>query len=339
MGENVSPLLNKNILFFSQYFFGYENKIRDKFIELGASVDMFDEMSIKKPFERALLKVSSNIFTSKTNSYYHTILNQLGRKSYDYILFIDCEMPTNQVLDECKRLFPEAKMCLHLWDSIENLRGVPDKFHYFDIVTSFDPDDCDKYKLVFRPLFFCDEYRVQNTKHGYKYDMSFIGTIHSDRFKILRKIKSNLPKRKMFIYPYLQSKFIYYFYLATKSEFRGTELSNFRFKKISATSIAEAVEKSKTIIDIQHPKQTGLTMRTLEMVGMNKKLITTNQDICRYDFYHPNNICVIDRDNPKINAEFFNTPYEQIPDVIYEKYSITSWILDVLGITKNNFIR
>lgn len=334
MCENSSPLLNKNILFFSQFFFGYENKICEKFIEMGASVDMFDEMSIKKPFERALLKVSSNIFSHKTNSYYHDILSKLKGKKYDYILFIDCEMSTLQVLDACKRLFPEAKMCLHLWDSVENLKGVPEKFHYFDIVTSFDPDDCKKYKLVLRPLFFCDEYRAQDTTKDYEYDMSFIGTIHSDRFKILKKIKSNLPNQKMFVYPYLQSRFIYYYYLATKKEFWSTKINNFKFKKLSANTIADVVDKSKTIIDIQHPKQTGLTMRTLEMVGMNKKLITTNKSISQYDFYNPNNICIIDRENPTIDLEFFNRPYEKLPESTYEKYSINSWVNDVLGMSK-----
>ena len=90
------------------------------------------------------------------------------------------------------------------------------------------------------------------------------------------------------------------------------------------------MELTKVIVDIQSPLQTGLTMRTLEMVGLKKKLITTNIDIVNYDFYNPNNIMVISRDNPKLDKRFFESDYVDIPSEIYQKYSITSWILDIL---------
>ena len=36
-------------------------------------------------------------------------------------------------------------------------------------------------------------------------------------------------------------------------------------------------------------------MRTIEMLGA-LKMITTNAEIQNYDFYHPNNICIVDRE-------------------------------------------
>ena len=53
---------------------------------------------------------------------------------------------------------------------------------------------------------------------------------------------------------------------------------------------------------------------------MNKKLITTNPDIINYDFYNPNNIHVIDEENIRFDAEFFNVPYEPIPEYKYNNY-------------------
>ena len=50
----------------------------DKMIELGADVILFDEMSIKKPIERAFLKVNPRIFTIKTRAYYEKILNEVN---------------------------------------------------------------------------------------------------------------------------------------------------------------------------------------------------------------------------------------------------------------------
>ena len=136
---------------------------------------------------------------------------------------------------------------------------------------------------------------------------------------------------KLYLYPFLQSKFIYYFYKLTKKEFRNTSIADFRFDKISSQEISKVVAETKVILDIQHPNQTGLTMRTIEMIGMNKKMITTNQDIKNYDFYCEENISVIDRNNVNLNLEILRRSYKKLDDQIYNYYSIEQWILDVLG--------
>ena len=96
--------------------------------------------------------------------------------------------------------------------------------------------------------------------------------------------------------------------------------------------ISEIENSSGVVLDIQHPRQTGLTMRTIEMIRAEKKIITTNPDVSKYDFYNPNNILIIDRKNPKLDVSFFRTKYQPIPKSIYEKYSLNKWIDDVLGI-------
>lgn len=315
------------ILFFSQYFFGYETKIAKKMKRMGADVSLYDEMSVTESFERGLLKVSPRIFNNRTESYYHNIIEQEKSSSYDYVLFIDCEMPTINVLEECRTAFPTAVFCLHLWDSLENLKGVVEKLKHFDRVSSFDRKDAKQYGLVFRPLFFSDEYRM-SVREDCVFDLSFIGTIHSDRYKIISDLQKST---NMYIYPYLQSKYIYHLYKLTKPEFRSTKLSDFKYMKADSKLITDTVNKSKAVLDIQHPKQTGLTMRTIEMLGMRKKIVTTNDDIVNYDFYNENNIYIINRKRPRVPSSFYNLEYAHIDDNIYESYSIERWIVDVLG--------
>ena len=129
----------------------------------------------------------------------------------------------------------------------------------------------------------------------------------------------------------MQSSFIYKFYKITKPEFRDAPKNTFSFDKMSAKDISKIVDESRIILDVQHPKQTGLTMRTIEMVGMNKKLITTNESIKKYDFYNTNNIAVVNRKNVEISAEFLNAPYEPLSPELYEKYSLKNWIFEVLS--------
>lgn len=327
--SNNDRLEGKRILLFSQYFFGYENKIAKKMREFGAEVALYDEMSVTKPLERAVLKISPSIFNKKTEQYYFEILQKEKAINYDYVLFIDCEMPTKKVLQTYKKTFIKARFCLHLWDSLENLKGVKSKIGYFDFVSSFDRKDSRENNIAFRPLFYDDIYRACDEEREYDYDLSFVGTIHSDRYAIIKKLMSS--NRKMYIYPYLQSRFIFYYYKLTKQEFKGVSIEKFRFSKIDSDSIKRIIRKSRAVLDIQHPKQTGLTMRTLEMVGMKKKMVTTNKDIVNYDFFHKNNICVIDRENPIVPDDFYLSKYHDISKSIYEYYSIGQWVLGVLG--------
>lgn len=325
-------LKGKRVLFFSPAFFSYEEKIKQKMEELDATVDMYDERSVTKGYHRALLKLSPKIFRKKTEKYYYNILNTQKQINYDYVLFIKCDMPTEEILQNYKLAFPNAKFCLHMWDSISNIPDVENKFKYFDHITSFDRYDSLNYNEVkFRPLFFSDEFDNKNQLGGRIYDLCFIGTIHSDRYKILKSLIESSENQglKFYYYPFLQSKFIYYFYLLTKKEFRGSKKSDFKYEKMTSLDISEKINNSCYVIDIQHPKQTGLTMRTIEMLGMRKKLITTNHDIMNYTFYNSKNIHLIDRKEPKLSSgDLINEEY--IESVTIDKYSIESFVVDIL---------
>ena len=330
---NTLSVYGKKILFFSPAFFNYENIIADKMRQMGAEVDMYDARSVISSSARALIKLSPLFFRSRTVKYYENIISQNKEKKYNYIIIIKCDMTPEIILQRLKETYPDAKLCLYLWDSVANSRGIRNKFKYFDTIHSFDMNDCEKYsELKFRTLFFADQYRKPPVSTNYKYDISFIGTIHSDRYRIISQIQTTAEKLGLNCYwfLYLQSKFMFYFYKFSKREFRKANIHCFCFEKKSITDIARVVEDSKIVLDIQHPKQSGLTMRTIEMIGMNKKIITTNQNIKKYDFYNPDNIAIIDRNNIVIPKDFFSKAYCPIHESIYEKYSLQSWILDVI---------
>lgn len=331
VSENIR---NKKILFFSPAFFGYENKIVQKMTELGAHVDMYDVRSVKSARDRAIIKISPELFKRRSLNYYENIISENKEKNYDYILIVRCDMTPKSIFQKFRNAFPKAKICLYLWDSVANTPGIINKFQYFDALYSFDLEDCNKYPVLkFRPLFYIDEFCKSTDEFEYEYDICFVGTIHSDRFSVIRQVReieknNNL---KCYYFCYLQSKFIYYFYKLIKKEFRDTEFSDFNFNKMTSKEISEIVEKSKIVLDIQHPKQSGLTMRTIEMIGMNKKLITTNSAITQYDFYNPNNISVVDRKNIQIGKDFLQTSYEPLDLDVYKNYSLENWIIEVLS--------
>lgn len=91
----------------------------------------------------------------------------------------------------------------------------------------------------------------------------------------------------------------------------------------------DVYEASRCVLDSAQAGQLGLTIRVLEALGAKKKLITTNEDIVNYDFYRPENIYVyegkIDLDNV-----FFKSKYVELEEDIYKKYSLQSWLTEII---------
>ena len=51
-----------------------------------------------------------------------------------------------------------------------------------------------------------------------------------------------------------------------------------------------------------------------------------------YDFYNPNNILVVDRETPHIDISFIHSKYHHIDDEIRKKYSLSSWLINLLSL-------
>ena len=325
-------LANKRILMFSPAFFHYEDLIAEKMRELGAEVDFFDERSVTSSFSRGLVHITPAVFRAHTHKYYDSILNRVRSRNYDYILFVKCDMADEKVLKSFRRAFPKARMILLLWDSMRMIDGIEEKFRYFDRLLSFDRNDCMAHpELIFRPNFYTDD--CDDISEKEVYDWSFCGTIHSDRLNVIRQIEAISQQRgySYDLYPYLQSRQVYWLYRMTRKEFLNTTPEDFIYEKLTFDDSVKEMAKSRVIVDIEHPDQSGLTTRTLITVAMGKKLITTNEDTVNYDFYDPDMIWIIDRNNVEIPEEFMNKPNKKPSAEFYEKYSLRRWVLDVLG--------
>jgi hypothetical protein len=78
--------------------------------------------------------------------------------------------------------------------------------------------------------------------------------------------------------------------------------------------------------------QYGLSFRVLKL-WLWKKIITDNEAIKTYDFYNPNNILILNENISNLDKAFFEKPYEKIPDEIYYRYTLDSWVNKVLNWT------
>ena len=321
---------SKTILFVSPSFFGYERAIEKRLKELGANVYFYDDRPSNGFWGKGLLRAHKKLYAFKIERYYKTIEYEIDRiQSLDYVFLLSPEALPLSLLDKIVKKHNQVKVHLYMWDSIQNKIGTKKYLPYCNRILTFDPND-KKYnnKIEFLPLFYLNEYADIPQRNIYDYDMSFIGTAHSDRFLLTNIIRQQIEEMggSVYTYFYLHSKKLFLYRKITDSNFSSTKASDFQYKALTCEDTINIISKSKAVLDIHHPKQSGLTMRTLEILGSRRKLITTNAEVAKYDFYNPQNILIIDRESPKIPIEFLNSPYVSIDENIYRKYSLDGWL-------------
>lgn len=319
-------LQGKKVILIAPEFFGCDLAIERALLRQGAKVFRIKD----RPFSSAILKALTTLFTKLfrrlLDHYYISKIEDIP-SDCDFVLVINGQTVSRKVLNKVKEKNKNAKFVLYVWDSFKNRPTVIDNIDIFDRRFSFEKGNEPLFN--FRPLFF--EPKMSDKNYETIYSASFIGTVHTDRYSVINKIDKVINSEDCFWYLYLQSKWVFYWYKLTKKDFSNADISNFKFTPISISDANDIFMSSEIIVDVEHPAQKGLTIRTLEVLGAGKKLVTTNRDVINYDFYKYGNVCVIDRLNPEIPQDFFDKIFKPYPLTILNYYSIDSWLTEVLS--------
>jgi hypothetical protein len=195
----------------------------------------------------------------------------------------------------------------------------------FDEAFSFEKEDCQEFNLKFAPNWIYNSESEINSNTNFEYDVFNISSVDK-RLPILIRVANELENKK------IKFKFIVF----DKKHKPTTDNISYIDKHMSLPEVNEYINRSNVLLDINRIGQTGLTFRVFESMGLNKKLITTNSDIKNYDFYNPNNILVIDENNPVIPVSFFKNKYEKIPHSILNKYTLEGWIENVIKVSNKD---
>jgi hypothetical protein len=323
-------LKDKNILYVAPAFFGYESDIKNELEKQGASVTFLLDRPFSSPFLKALTRVRREWVIGSANRYYQSALAS-NNTDFDYVFVVNGQTLSTDTLAAWRQRYSSAKFILYMWDSFSNRKQTLENLEFFDSIFTFDKNDADQYQVNFRPLFFSAGFE-STVETPLLYDISFIGTAHTDRFSIVEKVDAQLDSSvRKYWYLLLQAKWVYWVYRLTNKNFSNAKIEKFKFESISKAEVQRVFNASRAILDIEHPKPTGLTMRTLETLGARKKLVTTNTSVKFYDFYSEDNISIIDRNNPVISEKFLNTPYKAVEAHIYRRYSLSGWLEEIIN--------
>jgi hypothetical protein len=322
---------DKKILIIASEFFGYENKICEKLTSLGAEVFYKNERPSNDFVTKVLIRINRKLTSSSTNEYYENIIGEHSSVRLDYILLIRGESVSANKIKKLKESQPQAKLILYLWDSFHYNPNAKLIYKQFDKVVTFDLMDS-KYDENIKnlPLFYSDEFQTEGNG-DLKYDWCFIGTVHTDRYKVLNglMIESKRKGISFFCYCYYPSKRLAFIRGIFDWRFASFIKKNAKFKGIKLQDVAKHMSNSLAVVDINRPHQNGLTMRTLETLGANRLLITTsigNEDV---DIFPLNSVSKVDRANVILNKNFFDRKKISTCFANKNKYTIENWLKEL----------
>lgn len=323
------------VLFICPRFFNYENEITDALKRNGATVDYFDEKPFNNVFFKVILRLwkNSRLVQWTINKHFNSILTHTP-DDYNYVFVLKGESLTEKILLKLKKKYAKAKFVYYAWDSVRNYSHIQQYLYLFDKVYTFDDLDAkSRASMIHLPLFYSPDFsnsvtELQSADKKSKVKIAFLGSVHSDRYQLLGEIYSKYKEKYHldFVLYFPSLVMLVGFVFRNLHNIKKYKLYSFTLRSKSKKQIAEFFRGADAILDIQHPGQTGLTMRTIECLPLERKMITTNSSVSCYAFYSPDNFFFLDRKTKFIDDDFFNVPFKKMDRAIIEKYSIDSWV-------------
>ena len=324
---------NKRILLISPEFYDYHIDIMHELTSQGGNVDFYPEMKQSILF-RIMQKTSSLISAYLERKHVNFLLKNLKKDSYD-IVFVIRGGYFNQVsMEILRKKLPSAFFVMYQWDSIKQNNYLP-LVKYFDTVKTFDMNDAEHHHLEYLPLFFTEKYKqLSKLEKDHKYDLVFYGAYHSDRLEIIKEIYRQAENIGLTFKCHLYITKLALLRLFSAGVIKYQDLHFFKTYSVSAHKIINSYRLTKAVLDIELSIQSGLTIRTFEVLGSNLKLLTTNQNIKNESFFDKDRVMILNRNNIKITQDFFNAPV--VADERYDKFYIANWLQSVMKIKENN---
>ncbi|OUS02770.1 hypothetical protein A9Q86_02860 [Flavobacteriales bacterium 33_180_T64] len=315
---------DKKVLFITFDLSGYYDHISKGLSKHFSDVESHNIAYIEFKYKNIFQKIYSAFYKiikkQKLKNFYklQPIIESTQGKTYDYIIIVRPDLFFDVQLQQLKKRTKHFIAYYH--DSINNIERKKDVIHFFDKVYAYEKKDVKDYNLDFLANFiYLDNYPSLTP---IEYD-GFTIMSKDYRLETLEKIASFFKANNI----------SYKFLVHSDKEQPKSDSLTFITKRQNNQTVLEHISKCNFIIDIhKYGIQNGLTFRVFESLFFQKKLITSNHDIKTYDFYNPNNIYVLEPNKPvEIPLEFFNTPYQALPEAIYQKYHYTNWITTLIN--------
>ncbi|WP_221075308.1 hypothetical protein [Agarivorans aestuarii] len=309
------------ILFISTDWTGLARPVADELSRQGHDVAYLDHSEIshfayKSSTHRALTKLL-DLFRKRKYKHVKTEQNiayELTRffcgQNFDLAIFTNPDIFVEEHFKIIRTHIP--RLHLMLWDSLGRMPQNREKLPYFDKVFSFDPIDVATHNLENTTNYYRRDQLPLST-NSYLYDVFCIMSFCKQRYPILVKFLDNNPN--------LNCKILLYIDHPRKRKYIKHPKIEIIEEPILNEKLLPYVRQSRCILDIGYENQRGLSFRVLEALAWERKLITTNTEISKQDFYNRDNIHIWN-EKTSLSSKFIESDYNIVPPNIKQKYRI-----------------
>ena len=247
-------------------------------------------------------------------------INNINFKKYDLIIVFEVIKLIPFI--KC-RISKKCKLILWNWNKQNSMFALKAKFISFMCeIWTFDPNDAKTYGWKLNNQFYIPDDNLKQTENINI--TAFCACLDKGRYCLVKKIRESLLKENV----------LCDFTLIKDGTSVYSDQDNFWVKNIGlpySVFLKHALQ-SNIIIDLVQNGQTGLTVRTLEALFYDKKLITNNVDVAKYPFYRDSNIFIWTNKIDELKLKkFLHGEYKIINASIKEKYTYKEWL--------NNFLK
>jgi len=186
-------------------------------------------------------------------------------------------------------------------------------------VYSFQQEDCDELDLRFNSTMYASPPPGLIPDAEIRCDVLFLG-VPKDRLPLLRALHGQCRD--------LGLRACFRIGLTGLERAEPEEAEGWRITRewMSYPAYLHWVQQSRAILDIYQAIQTGFSLRVMEHLFFGKKLITDNPVINRAEFYHPNNIFLLQEADINTLPAWLDLPFEPIREEIKDYYRFENWV-------------
>ena len=167
---------------------------------------------------------------------------------------------------------------------------------------SYSHQDCEKYSMRFNTQFCFPKYEPTNEETTS--DIFFFGR-DKGRGELIEKYQKQFEK------------------MGLKTDFR---IIRSQSDYIPYNEGIKLTKQSKCVLDFCVNEEVGMSLRALEALFLNKKVITNNKMYARERFYRKQNVFILEQDNIEELPAFIQSPLEEVEKEIKEYYLFENWL-------------
>lgn len=293
---------NKRVLILKDNYNSFEQYYLNKLNEGGIDAEFYYTSS------SALRKVFTHYALPLESLWYGTWKKKLN--TYDCVIVFDSLHSAN-LLKFIRKKYGKRLIFWH-WNPIKKDKDIAIWRQTKEICEhwTFNPKDAKKYGMKLNSQF----YFYQNRENSIKDESVFFVGADKGRYEKLMEISNDLKNADVTLDFHVINT-------DGKDDRKYVEKTYMEYDEVISH-----IQKSKAVVEIVQNGQNGLTVRALEAMFFETKLITNNREIRNYSFYNDNNIFIVGEDNNDNLNLFLHTPFQLIEKKDIYSYDANGWL-------------